>query len=118
MIDKIAPAAPVQQVSIVQKLDAPRQQDAYADEQHHDSAHNTKPDFTSLVKKLEPHADSENQSVMFSVDDATKKMIVRVVNNDTKEVIRQYPAEELLRISRMVAHAQQQEQGNITDARI
>jgi flagellar protein FlaG len=46
------------------------------------------------------------QSLQFSVDDATGKTIVRVVDSATKEVIRQIPSEEVLAIARALDRLQ------------
>lgn len=46
------------------------------------------------------------RSLQFSVDDATGKTIVRVVDSATKEVIRQIPSEEVLAIARALDRLQ------------
>jgi flagellar protein FlaG len=38
----------------------------------------------------------------FSIDSVTKKPVVRVVDADTQEVIRQIPSEEMLRVSQQI----------------
>ena len=47
-------------------------------------------DFVSLV----------NNAVEFTVDDDTKITVVKVIDKDTKEVIRQIPSEEMLAIAK------------------
>jgi len=39
-------------------------------------------------------------SVEFSVDQQTRKTVVRIVDTSTKELIRQFPSEEILAIAR------------------
>ena len=39
----------------------------------------------------------------FSVDDKTGRFVVKVIDSQTKEVIRQIPSEEMLAISRHLA---------------
>ncbi len=39
----------------------------------------------------------------FSIDSATKKTIITVVNGQTNEVVRQIPPEEVLRVSRQIS---------------
>lgn len=40
----------------------------------------------------------ENREITFSVDQATRRPIVRVVDTQTKEVVNQWPAEYVLRL--------------------
>ena len=47
-------------------------------------------DFVSLV----------NNAVEFSMDDDTKTTVVKVIDKNTKEVIRQIPSEEMLAIAK------------------
>ncbi|KXB30459.1 hypothetical protein AT959_14095 [Dechloromonas denitrificans] len=43
-----------------------------------------------------------NNSLKFSVDDETGKTIVKVMDVDTKEVIKQIPSEEMIAIAKAV----------------
>lgn len=43
-----------------------------------------------------------NRNLEFSVDDETKRVIVKVVDTETGELIRQLPSEETLAISRAI----------------
>jgi len=52
--------------------------------------------ITKVQKAVEPVA----RALQFSIDDATGKAIVKVVDSNTDEVIRQIPSEELLSIAR------------------
>jgi flagellar protein FlaG len=45
-----------------------------------------------------------NRKLNFSIDDATEKVVVKVVDEESGEVVRQVPANEMLRIS---AHLKQ-----------
>lgn len=47
-------------------------------------------------KAVEPVA----RNLLFSIDDDSGRMIVKVVDNATKEVIRQIPSEEILSIAK------------------
>ena len=51
----------------------------------------------SLVKKM-------GRSLNFSVDDATGRSVVRVVDPETNEVIRQLPPEETLKIAKSLEY--------------
>jgi flagellar protein FlaG len=53
-----------------------------------------------VVAKLNEHAQSINRDLQFSVDDASGRTVIRVVNSETEELVRQIPSEEVLRISR------------------
>lgn len=48
-----------------------------------------------------------NNSLEFSVDNETKLPVVKMVDSTTGELIRQYPSEETLAISRDIAQFQQ-----------
>ncbi len=50
-------------------------------------------------------------SVRFENDERSKQLVVKIVDNDTQEVIRQVPAEELLGIRAALADLQ----GNLVD---
>ena len=50
-----------------------------------------------------------NHSLEFSVDSATKKPVVKLVDTETGETIRQYPSEEMLAISRSIDEFQQRQ---------
>lgn len=49
-----------------------------------------------------------NSNLEFSIDHDTKKTVIKVVESQTGEVIRQYPSEEILAISRAIDQMQQQ----------
>jgi flagellar protein FlaG len=50
--------------------------------------------------QLQSFVQSMGRNLNFSVDESTGYHVVRVVNPDTGELIRQLPSEELLKISR------------------
>jgi flagellar protein FlaG len=52
-------------------------------------------ELNDLVKML-------HTSLQFSIDDKTKKIIVKVMDADTQKVIRQIPPEEMVKISARV----------------
>lgn len=63
------------------------------------------PDFEQLmeaVAKLNDHLQNVQRDLHFSIDDASGKTVVRVVNSETDEVVRQIPSEEVLRISQII----------------
>ncbi len=52
------------------------------------------------VKKLNEFATSYQRSLNFSVDEASNRTVIRVINTDTDEVVRQIPTEEVLSLAR------------------
>lgn len=54
------------------------------------------------VKSMNDFVDGINSSLKFTVDDKSGQTVVKVVDNDTKEVIKQIPSEEMLAISQAV----------------
>jgi len=59
-------------------------------------------DIQQAVSELNQHIQNIERDLFFSVDDSSGRTIVRVVNSETEEVIRQIPSEEVLRISRSI----------------
>jgi flagellar protein FlaG len=56
-----------------------------------------------IVKELNETMKMINTRVSFSVDRATKKTVVKVVDTDTGKIIRQIPTEEMLHISAQIS---------------
>ena len=59
-------------------------------------------DIQQAVSELNLHIQNIERDLFFSVDDSSGRTVVRVVNSETEEVIRQIPSEEVLRISRSI----------------
>ena len=55
-----------------------------------------------IVQVANATLESANNSLRFQVDDSVKAPIVTVVDQDSGEVIRQLPSEELVRIARSI----------------
>lgn len=51
------------------------------------------------VSKSNDTARLMNSQIRFQVDDNTGQVIVKVINKDTKEVIRQIPSEEMVKLA-------------------
>lgn len=47
-----------------------------------------------------------NSNVEFSIDKDTKQTVIKVVESQTGQLIRQFPSEEILAVSRMIDEAQ------------
>ena len=52
------------------------------------------------IKATKDFVGTINSSLDFSVDEATGSVVVKVIDKETKEVIRQFPSEELLSIAK------------------
>ena len=71
-------------------------------------------DYSQLSKKLQEIIGASNTYFEFSLDEETKKLIIKVVNQETKEVVQQYPPEVALKIAKIVA--QKLDAGQLTNA--
>lgn len=60
----------------------------------------------SAVKAVKEFTQPIANNLEFSLDDATGKTIVRVVDTSTKEVLRQIPSEEMLEIAQALDRLQ------------
>ena len=59
-------------------------------------------ELQEAVAQLNQHVQQIQRDLLFSVDDSSGRTVVRVVNSETEEVVRQMPSEEVLRISRNI----------------
>jgi flagellar protein FlaG len=66
----------------------------------------TAAELAKAVEAVNKSLDSRNQAIEFSIDDTDKRPIIKVVDQQTKEVIRQIPSEEMLEIARALDKAQ------------
>jgi uncharacterized FlaG/YvyC family protein len=64
-----------------------------------------KPDYSKIADKLKSLVGEESVSFEITKDKETNKMIIKVIDNKTKEVLQQYPPEITLKIARMVARS-------------
>ena len=60
----------------------------------------------SAVDHINQMLTQDNKGVEFSVDSSTKKSIVKVVDSTTGDLIRQFPSEEGLSLTRAIDHIQ------------
>jgi flagellar protein FlaG len=63
----------------------------------------SKEQIDAVVQELNKAMQIVNTSLSFSVDQNTKQTVVKVTDVNTKEVIRQIPSEEMLRVSQRIA---------------
>ncbi len=71
----------------------------------------TQEQVQSAVDNINKAMAQSNANVEFSIDKDTKQTVVKVVESGTGDVIRQFPSEEVLAISRAISHMQQMQQG-------
>jgi flagellar protein FlaG len=65
-----------------------------------EAAQPTREVVAKAAAQLQEFVSSMGRNLNFSIDESTGYNVVRVVNPDTGELIRQLPSEELLKISR------------------
>lgn len=75
-----------------------------------------KPDYSKIADKLQSLFGEENIMFEISKDKETNKMIIKVIDSKTKEVLQQYPPEITLKIARIVASSM--ESGILTNATV
>lgn len=73
-------------------------------------------DLDKIAKKLEEIINDPNVMIQFSRDDITKKMIFKLINSETKEVIQQIPPEVALKIARYIATTLENQ--NVANAKV
>lgn len=61
----------------------------------------------SAVDNINKTLKQSNKNLEFSVDESTKKSVFQLKDAETGDVIRQYPTEEMLSISRSIDQIQQ-----------
>lgn len=57
-------------------------------------------DLRKMTEDLQRKLSGVNAQIQFSVDEASGQNVVKMLDKDTKEVIRQIPTEEMLQIAR------------------
>jgi len=50
------------------------------------------------IEAINDQLESMNRSIRFSIDDSSKDVVVKVVDKDTGEVIKQFPPEQVLKL--------------------
>lgn len=69
-------------------------------EQNEASAEESREALQKTVDNLNGYAQNLKRNLQFSVDKDLDRTVIRVVDTDTKQVIRQIPSEEMLAIAR------------------
>lgn len=76
-----------------------------------------KQDFNKLSERLQSIFNTPDTALRFSIDNDTKKIILKIVNSATNEVVQQIPSELALQLSKFIASTLEQ-QGQVTDSTI
>ncbi|MEM7280092.1 MAG: flagellar protein FlaG [Pseudomonadota bacterium] len=63
-------------------------------------------DVEQLAERLNEFARSIKRELQFSVDDSSGRTVIKVLDPQTDEVIRQIPSEEILRLAARISDAQ------------
>ncbi|MCW5626594.1 MAG: flagellar protein FlaG [Burkholderiales bacterium] len=63
-------------------------------------------DLQKMLAEAQTLLTSRAANLEFSLDDETGKTVVRVVDKETQEVIRQFPSEEMLAVARNLQRIQ------------
>ena len=71
-------------------------------EQARDSQKLTAEEMQGVVDKLNEFMHSGQRNLNFSVDNDTDEVVIKVMNTDTQEVIRQFPSEEALKLTKHI----------------
>ena len=66
----------------------------------------TEAELKSAVDAINRAMKQNNANVEFSIDKDTHQTVIKVVETGSGNVIRQFPSEEILAVSRMIAEAQ------------
>jgi flagellar protein FlaG len=72
--------------------------------------------FDELANTLKEILNEQNISLEFKLDEDTNKMVLKIIDSQSNEVIRQIPPEISLKISKLVAEILGN--GQVTDAKI
>ena len=77
----------------------------------------TNQEVLEAVQNLNDFVQNTKRELNFSVDEQTGKTVVKVIDFETKKVIRQIPADEILQLAQRVAE-QNDEKGNLLEIEV
>ncbi len=63
------------------------------------------------VSRLQEYVQVVRRNLEFSIDETTDRLVVKVVDAETEEVVRQIPSEEALALARRLQEARAEQQG-------
>lgn len=70
-----------------------------------DSEVPNKENVSKVVQNLNDYVQSMQRQLRFNVDEVTGRMVVKVIDAETQETIRQIPAEEIMALARHMTEA-------------
>ncbi len=70
-----------------------------------------------VVEQLNTYLENSGRSLSFSIDQGSGKTVVKVYNSGTDELIRQFPAEQVLKLAEVFRENQEELSGLLLDAR-
>jgi len=73
-------------------------------------------DYKKFESEVKNFLKDNNLAIEFSIDDNTKKMVMKLIDEDTKEIVKQFPSEISLHIARILSSSL--EAGNITNVKV
>jgi flagellar protein FlaG len=79
-------------------------------------AEKQKVNYSELENEVRQMLSTNNLSIEFSIDDSSKQMIMRVIDSETSEVIKQFPSEVSLKIARILTNTL--DTGTITNVKV
>jgi len=62
----------------------------------------SKEDVSAAVDKLNEAMVNSSQSLKFEIDDDTKQIVVKIIDQSTREVVRQMPSKEALEMAKAI----------------
>jgi flagellar protein FlaG len=95
------PAQPVEQAAAA----------AVAPDDKHASAAPSRSELSKAVKTINDAMQASSQSLEFSIDEDSKDIVVKVIDQATREVVRQIPSLEALQIAKSIDRLQDKMQG-------
>lgn len=91
-------AKPVQTGSVTESSAAQDQAVSQGLEQQREQQQQRTEALRDKVAELNDYMQNLNRSLQFSVDDQSGDTVIKVVDSETEEVVRQIPSEEILRV--------------------
>ncbi len=74
----------------------------------------TPPSSSHIQESIQKFLKTQNTILSFERDESSNQVIVKILDPETREVLRQYPPDEILKL----AQAMDKAQGNMVDERI
>jgi flagellar protein FlaG len=102
----------VKKLPPVEKPEGSAKHSSSSDEQEKETEKSATQDKQiSRMSRLAGHLTGLNSELSISMDKGSKKLVIKILNSQTKEVIRQIPPDELIRL----AETMQESNGSLLD---